>query len=131
MPTIALPAYATTTREFLMERKTPRSVVFDDQNPGPCRRVKSSETAVCKAARAGASASIAEENATFIDLAGQLIAGEFQTVKVSQCRHSDGFGLEKLVRQTGKILCCHSLDPLDQFIEIVESIEIHLLARQI
>ena len=64
-------------------------------------------------------------------LAGELVSREFQAVQVAECGDGDGFGFEEFVSQVREIFSSHGLDSLDQLIEVVESVEIHLLARQI
>src|SRR5262245_19135261 len=64
---VTLPRYRpTSTRDVAMPRSTPFSVHADDQCPCPCRPVRSSATALCSAARADASASVAVVTTRFI-----------------------------------------------------------------
>src|SRR5580692_4258279 len=141
VPTRLLPRRAISTRALRMARRAPFSEVLFDLNP---RRVRSSATAVWSAASSMASAEPAVEMESFMPVfesritlsckcrsAGQLVAGQLQAGKISQHGYGNRFGFEKLVGQFGEILGSDGFDFLDEFVEIVEAVEIHFLASQI
>src|ERR1700680_1924963 len=63
--------------------------------------------------------------------AGQLVACDFQAGQISKGREGDRFRLEEFVGQGGQVVGGYGFDSLDQFVEVVEAVEIHFLARQV
>ena len=63
--------------------------------------------------------------------AGELIARKFQPIEVAKRSNRNRLGLKKLIRQAGEILGGDRFDSLDQFVQIVIAIKIHLLSRQV
>jgi hypothetical protein len=63
--------------------------------------------------------------------AGELVAGKLQPVQVSQRSHRDGFSLEEFLGEGLKIVRSDGFDLLDQFVEILEVVEVHFLAGQV
>src|SRR5438094_9713509 len=64
-------------------------------------------------------------------LAGQLFAGQFETVEIAQNCYGDIFRAEKVVSQVPNIIRCDLFDPFDQFVELIETPKIQFLAGQI
>src|SRR5580704_18632242 len=64
-------------------------------------------------------------------LARELAACDLQPRQVSEDSHGHRLSLEEFIRERIQIFDRHALDFGDQFVEIVEAVEIHFLARQI
>src|SRR6185295_19688963 len=67
----------------------------------------------------------------FLRSAGELIASQLQPVKIAQDRHGNRFCVKEFIGQFGQLLDGYVLDPLDQFVETVEVVEVHLLPSQV
>src|SRR5216684_6739179 len=63
--------------------------------------------------------------------AGEVVAGDFQTVQVAEGGHCDGFGFEEFLSQGLQVIGGDGFDLFDQFVEILEVVEIHFLAGEV
>jgi hypothetical protein len=60
--------------------------------------------------------------------AGELIAGDLQPTQIAERGHGHRLRLKELPSQALKVFRGHGFDLLDQFIEVLEAVEVHFLA---
>ena len=61
----------------------------------------------------------------------EVVAGDLQTVQVTKRGDRDGFGFEEFLGQGLQVLRGNCFDFFDQFVEVLEVIEVHFLPSQI
>src|ERR1700733_4548995 len=67
----------------------------------------------------------------FVQSATKLIARDLQSVQIPEGCDSNRFCLEEFLSKVLQVLDCDGFDLLDQLVEILEVVEVHLLPRQV
>jgi hypothetical protein len=77
------------------------------------------------------SSALPEAKRRYQPLAHELLAAQVQSIKAAEHRESHTFGLEEMAGHGHHLVFRDGFDALDDFVEVEEALEVHLLAREV